>query len=330
LAVPSLRAIRKRFPKAKIKVLVGIDNREVFANSPFIDDIIVCDFKGRDRRPAGFLHILRRLRAENFDVSIDFQNNKKSHMLAFLSCIPKRYGYDNGKMSFLLNRKIKDSGFPVDPVEHQLKVLNLLGIYKIDKAPEIRSPKEDEEWADNFLKSHWLKAGQKIIALSLGAGAGRATKLWPSEYFAEVCTKLARNLGIRVLLTGLEKERPLANKFMKRAKCKPIDGLGRTNILRLASLVKRCDVLLSSDSAPLHVAASVGTPFVALFGPTDPRKHLVPSEKRCIVLSKKLKCSPCHHRHCSKRNNCMRAIKPDEVYEAVVGLLRMESKPVKR
>jgi len=325
LAVPSLRAIRKRFPKAKIKVLVGINNREVFANSPFIDDIIVCDFKGRDRSPAGFLRILRKLRAENFDISIDFQNNKKSHMLAFLSCVPKRYGYDNGKMSFLLNRKIKDSGFPVDPVEHQLKVLNLLGIYKIDKALELWPSKEDEAWADNFLKSHWLKGGQKIIAVSVGASAGRATKLWPPEYFAEVCNRLARNFGIRVLLAGLEKERPLANKFLKRAKCKPIDALGRTNILRLASLVKRCDLLLSSDSAPLHVAASVDTPFVALFGPTDPRRHLVPSENTRVVLKKKLKCSPCYRRRCGKRNNCMRAIKPDEVYEACVKLLGNKS-----
>ncbi len=323
LAVPSLRAIRKRFPKAKIKVLVGMDNREVFANSPFIDDIIVCDLKGRDRSPAGFLRILRKLRAENFDISIDFQNNKKSHMLAFLSCVPKRYGYDNGKLSFLLNRKIKDSGFPVDPVEHQLKVLGLLGIYKIDKTLELWPSKEDEEWADNFLKSHWLKAGQKIIALSLGASAGRATKLWPPEYFAEVCNKLAGNFGIRVLLIGLEKERPLANKFLKRAKCKPIDALGRTNIPRLASLVKRCDLLLSSDSAPLHVAASVDTPFAALFGPTDPRRHLVPSGKPCVVLRKKFKCSPCYSRRCLKRNNCMRAIKPDEVYEEIVKLLKM-------
>jgi len=326
LAIPSLRAIRARFPKAKIKVLVSVDNREVFANSPFVDDIIVCDFKERDASPAGFLRVVKKLRAENFDMSIDFQNNKKSHMLAFLSCIPKRYGYDNGKMSFLLNRKVKDSGFPVDPVEHQLKVLNLFGIYKLDKTLEIRSSGEDEEWADNFLRSHWLKTGQKIVALNLGASAGWATKLWPPEYFADVCDRLAADLGVRVLLVGLEKERPLANKFLKRVRCKPIDALGSTNILRLASLVKRCSLLLSSDSAPLHVAASVGTPIVALFGPTDPRRHLVPSEKPRVVLRKVLKCGPCYHRHCNRRNNCMRAIKPDEVYAEIAKLLKIDPK----
>ncbi|MGB2705743.1 MAG: lipopolysaccharide heptosyltransferase II [Candidatus Omnitrophota bacterium] len=321
LAVPSLRAIREKFPKAKVKILVGINNREVFENSSFVDDIIVCDFKGRDAPPAGLLRLTKRLRAEDFDISVDFQNNKKSHMLAFLSCVPKRYGYDNGKLSFLLNRKIRDSGFPVDPVEHQLRVLNLLGIYKIDKKLELWPSKEDRVWADNFLESHWLKESQKIIALNIGASTGWVTKLWPPEYFADVCNKLARNFGIRVLLIGLEKDRPRVGKFLKRARCKPIDALGRTSIPRLASLVKRCDLLLSSDSAPLHVAASVGTPFVALFGPTDPRKHLVPAEREYVVLKKDLKCSPCYHRHCKRRHKCMRSIKPDEVYEAIVKIL---------
>ncbi|GEM_PF-32720 len=326
LAVPSLRAIRKKFPKAKIKVLLGVENRGVLANLNFIDDIIICDFKGRDASPAGFLRVLKKLHAENFDISIDFQNNKKSHMLAFMACVPKRYGYDNGKMSFLLNRKIRDSGFPVDPVEHQLKVLNLLGIYRMDKRPEICLSKEDQEWADNFLKSHWVKDGQKIIAISLGASAGWNTKLWPAEYFAEVCNKLALNFGIRVLLTGLEKERPLANKFLARARCKPIDAIGRTNILYFAALVKRCDLVLCVDSAPLHVAAGVGTPFVALFGPTDPKRHLPPFEKKHVVLRKKFKCGPCYHSRCAKRNSCMKAIKPEEVYEEIAVLMGLKEK----
>ena len=77
LAVPSIRAIRQKFPKSKIKLLVGIKNREVFMNSPLVDDIIVCDFKGRDSRLAGLLRIAGRLRAEDFDMVVDLQNNKK-------------------------------------------------------------------------------------------------------------------------------------------------------------------------------------------------------------------------------------------------------------
>ncbi len=320
LAVPSLRAIRRKFPKSKIKLLVGIDNKEIFMNSPFIDEIIVCDFRERDKGLAGLLGLARKLRTENFDIVVDLQNNKKSHSLSFLSCAPKRYGYDNGKLSFLLNRKIKDAKLPLDPITHQSKVLGLLGIYNIDKRLELWPSKEDEVWADNFLKSHWIKTDTKLVAINIGSSPRWITKLWPPEYFAEVCNKLAKDFGIRAVLVGLEKRTARIEKFLKHAKCKPIDALARTNIPRLASLIKRSSLLLSSDSAPIHVATGVGTPYVAFFGPTDPERHLAPAENY-TVIKKDLKCSPCYHTYCNRGYMCMRSIKPDEVYEAVLKLL---------
>ncbi|UCD55398.1 MAG: glycosyltransferase [Candidatus Omnitrophota bacterium] len=320
LAIPSLRAIRRKFPKSKIKLLVGIDNKEVFMNCPFIDEIIVCDFKERDNGLAGLLGLARKLRTENFDIVVDLQNNKKSHILSFLSYAPKRYGYDNGKLSFLLNRKIKDTKFSLDPITHQSKVLGLLGIYNIDKRLELWPSKEDEAWADNFLKSHWIKTDTKFVVINIGSSPRWITKLWPPEYFAEVCNKLAKDFGIRVVLVGLEKRSARIDKFLRHAKCKPIDALARTNISRLASLVKRSGCLLSSDSAPIHVAAGVGTPYVAFFGPTDPKRHLAPTENYA-VMKKDLKCSPCYHTYCNKEHMCMRSIKPNEVYKAVLKLL---------
>ncbi len=323
LAVPSLRAIRRKFPKSKIKLLVGIDNKEIFMNSPFINEIIVCDFRERDKGLKGLLRLARKLRTENFDIVVDLQNNKKSHILSFLSCAPKRYGYDNGKLSFLLNRKIKDTKLPLDPITHQSKVLGLLGIYNIDKRLELWPSKEDEAWADNFLKSHWIKTDTKLVAINIGSSPRWITKLWPPEYFAEVCNKLAKDFGIRVVLVGLEKRTTRIEKFLKHAKCKPIDALARTNIPRLASLVKRSSCLLSSDSAPIHVATGVGTPYVAFFGPTDPERHLAPTENY-IVIKKDLKCSPCYHTYCNRGYMCMRSIKPDEVYKAVLKLLKIK------
>lgn len=325
LAVPSLRAIRERFPKAKIKLLTGVDKREIFMNSPFIDEIIVCDFEGRDRGLGGLLRVAGRLRAEDFDMVIDLQNNKKSHLLSFLSCSPKRYGYNNGKLSFLLNRKVKDTRTPVDPITHQSKTLGLLGIYNIDKRLELWPSKEDERWANNFLKSHWVKKNMKLVAVNIGSSPKWITKLWLPEYFAEVCNRLAREFGIRVVLVGREKDNQRTEKFLKCANCKPINALGKTSIPRLASLAKRCNLLLGSDSAPIHVAACVGTPFVALFGPTDPLRHLAPTAKNSIVFKKGLKCSPCYHTRCDRGYRCMRSIKPDEVYEAILKLLKVKS-----
>lgn len=325
LAVPSIRAIKKRFPKSKIKLLVGIDNKEVFTNSPFVDEIIVCDFRERDKGLKGLFSVAGKLRTENLDMVIDLQNNKKSHLLSFLSCAGKRYGYDNGKLSFLLNRKIKDSKLSLDPIAHQSKILGLLGIYNIDKRLELWPSKDDEAWADNFLRSHWVKTDMRLVAVNIGSSPRWATKLWPPEYFAQVCNKLAKNFGVRIALIGLEKKNARIEKFLKHAKCKPVNALARTNIGRLACLIKRSGALLSSDSAPIHVAAAVGTPYAAIFGPTDPKRHLAPA-KNYIVLKKDIKCSPCYDTRCKRGYVCMQSIKPDEVYEAIVRLLDIKRK----
>jgi len=122
-------------------------------------------------------------------------------------------------------------------------------------------------------------------------------------------------------LIGLSSDYPRAEEFFKRAKGKPINALGKTSVPRLAALVKRCSVLVSSDSAPLHVASSVDTPSIALFGPTDPKRHVVPT-KKSLVLQKGLKCSPCYHANCRRDYKCMKAIKPEEVYEALSRFLK--------
>lgn len=320
LVTPSVRAVREKFPKATIRLLTGLEQREVFMNSPYIDELIVCDFKRRDKGVRGLLRVGKKLRNANFDVVVDLQNNKKSHLLSFLSYAPRRFGYDNGKLGFLLNRKIKETHVATDPIEHQSKVLGLLGIYNIGKRIELWPTKEDRAWADNFLSSHWVKGSTKLVALNIDSSPKWVTKLWPIEYFTEVFNKLAKNFGIRAVLIGREKNSPRIEGFLKHAKCKPILAMGKTNISRLASLVKKCDLLLSSDSAPIHVACAMGTPFIALFGPTDPKRHLA-SSKNAIVFNKNLKCSPCYSSHCNEGYACMLSIKPEEVYEATLKLL---------
>ncbi|MFC1576078.1 glycosyltransferase, partial [Candidatus Omnitrophota bacterium] len=239
LATPSVVAIRKKFPKAKIKILIGINNRDVFANSPLVNELIVCDFNERDKGLKGLLRIASKLRTESFDIVVDFQNNKKSHMLSFLSCAPERYGYDNGKFGFLLNRKVKDVKFPLGPVEHQSKVLGLLGIYNIDKTLKLWPTKEDDAWAESFLKSHWIKDNEKLLAIGIGSSSRWQTKLWPVGNFIELSNKLAKNFGIRTVLIGHDKNDARTEEFLKRAKCKPINAAGTTNIPRLAALVKK-------------------------------------------------------------------------------------------
>jgi len=320
LSLPSLRAIREKYPKAVIKVLVGLGAKDILKNCPYIDDIIVCDFAKRDRGLSGLWRLARLLKNEDFDVVVDFQNNKKSHLLAFFSCAALRYGYDNGKYSFLLNRKIKDPKDPMDPVEHQMRVLALMGIYNVDKNLALFPNEDDAVWVEKFLGDNWIKPSSPFVCINLESSPKWVSKRWPVDYFVEFAERLAKEESMRVIVIGKDAQDDWNIEFMEEAKCKPISSIGKTNVGQVMALVKRCSVLVTADSAPMHMASGLNTPFVALFGPTDPKRH-VPEGGRYKVLCKKTKCHPCYKQSCHKRNRCMDQISPDEVFDAVRELL---------
>ncbi len=319
LSTPSLSAIRKRFPNATIKLLVDVRFREVFDNCPYIDEIITCDLAGRDRG-IGFLRLAGKLRSEDFDMSVDLQNSRRTHLLAFLSAVPERYGYRNAKLSFLLNRRLNLPQKPLGPVEHQGCVLGLLGITNIENKLKLWPKKEDKAWAEDFLRNSWLKDKQKLVAFSLSASRRWQTKNWGLAPLAELADMLASRKAIRVVLLGSAEDRDEVLEFMQKTSAKPIDAVGKTNISQLTSLIERCDALLTGDSAPMHIAAATNTPFVAIFGPTDPRRHIGPAANY-KVLNKKMQCAPCYKPTCSKGMKCMRSIGPEEAFNALMEII---------
>ncbi len=318
LSIPSLKAIRAKFPDARIKVLVGVQAREVLDRCPYINDIIVCDLKGRDKGLAGFWRLAEELRKNCFDITIDLQNNKKSHLLAALSLAGLRYGYENKKLSFLLNKTVKDDAPYLDPLEHQFRTLRLAGIKPIDKVLELWPSEADERHVQKFLEENWLKEEQGLVGINVRASLRWVAKNWPASYIAELSDRLAREFNIRVVLTGTREDIEFADRIAKAAKSKPIIAAGKTNIMELASLMKHFRVYLTPDSAPLHVASASGTPVIALFGPTEPDKHVVRTND-CVVLCKsdEMKCGPCYKPVCIKKNACMKQITVSEVLEAM-------------
>ncbi|HPN73036.1 MAG TPA: glycosyltransferase family 9 protein, partial [Candidatus Omnitrophota bacterium] len=291
----------------------------VLKDCPYLDEIITCDFNCRHSGKA-YLKFVERLRAEDIDISIDLQNSRKSHITAFLAGVPERYGYNNGKLSFLLNRKINPPKGKMSPVEHQAQVLALAGITRVDPRLELWTKEEDDEWVENFLRSGWLKIGQKLVAISVSASKKWETKNWSVSRMAELADMLAAEKGIRTVVIGLEEDREKADELFKKTSAKPLDAVGKTDLGRLISLIKRCDALLTGDSAPMHIAAAVGTPFTALFGPTDPVRH-VPLYERKKIIRKEMRCSPCYRSSCGRNMKCMASVKTCEVFDALTELI---------
>ena len=320
LIAPSLRALRKKFPKEKYKIhlLINTPYQEIFLNSPYVDELIVCSIKGE--KFSSLWRLGEKLKKKNFDLVIDFQNNRASHILSYLSGAANRYGYNNKKFGFLLNYGIKDEKMAIDPVAHQFRVLKILDIELTDPHLELWPTKEDQQYVDEFLNAEWLSANQKLIGINVSASPKWVTKSWPKEHMARLCEELVRR-DLRVVITGTEQDLAYANELMSLAKnVKIINACGRTTFNQLACLIKKCSVFISADSSPLHVAVAMDTPVVALFGPTDPARHMPPA-KEYAIIKKDFSCSPCYKPKC-KTKKCMEAITPEEVLGAVEKFLK--------
>ncbi|MCX5700701.1 MAG: GT4 family glycosyltransferase PelF [Candidatus Omnitrophica bacterium] len=315
LSTASLRAIRERFPHHKVSLLVGEESKEVLFRCPYIDELLVVDLKDKDKGLKGLLSIARILRKKNFDLVIDLQNNRASHILSFLSLSIDRYGYDNKKLSFLLNHRIKDILPLVDPVAHQFRLLKMLGIDLKDNRLELWPAKEDEDYVENLLNTQWLSIDQKIIGINISASKRWLTKYWAKDNIARLCEELGlRNM--RVVLTGTARDSADAKEIISMIKnTKIINACAKTNVNQLACLIKRCSVYISADSSPLHIAVAVKVPVIAFFGPTDPNRHMPPA-REAIVIKRDLPCSPCYKPKC-KDKKCMSLITVEEVLGAV-------------
>jgi lipopolysaccharide heptosyltransferase II len=324
LVTASLKALRKNFPKAQIYCLVGKESRRILQNCPHVDGLILFDHKDKDQGWRGLWRITRKLRKYRFDKVIDFQNNKKSHLLAYLSFARETYGFDNGKLSFLLSNPLKNYQNDIPAVPHQFQLLKMLGIeYKDNVTLDLWPTKTDKKHVQDLLDSEWMGNAQNIVGINIAASEKWATKNWPIEYVAELCDLLmARN--IRVVITGVEGDRELAQQLLSKAKSKPAILVGKTDINQLAALIEKCKVFITPDSAPQHIAAAVETPVIVLYGPTDPKRHIPPG-KNMIVLNKKIKCSPCYSPKCRiKTHDCMKMIKPQEILKAVEELISVK------
>ncbi len=320
LITATLKALRQKYPDAEIHVLTSIEASSIVQRCPYINSVIIFDVANKN--PMSILKMSDLLRKYSFDKIIDLQNNRISHLLSFLSFAKNSYGYKNKKLGFLLNRGIKDDLIEMPPVEHQFRVLKSMGIdYHPDVQLELWPSNKDEEYIAELLNAEWMGTYKDIVGLNLAASARWATKNWPAEHIIKLCDLLAAR-NIRVVLTGQNKDALLARYIVSKAKSKPVNFVGKTNILQLAALMRRCKVYISPDSAPLHVAAAMNTPIVGLFGPTDPVRHMPPASNK-IVFNRELKCAPCYSGVCKiKTHSCMKEITPEQVVQKVLDLMR--------
>jgi len=283
--------------------------------------------------PAVQVRFLRAIRRRRFDCVIDLTDGDRSAILALLSGAAIRIGFnEEHRWRGLLYTSVVQTDPKSHRVERDLEAVRALGIEPKAGPLVLRTSPQDDEEAAKLLEEVGVGGARGPVAPELATGGGPPLvllhpgarywfKAWPAERFAELADRLNKVLGCRVLVGGDASDRGVAEVIRRRARSAPTVVAGRTTLLQLAALLKHCTLFIGNDNGPMHIAAALGTPVVALFGPSDPAVW-GPRGGRAEVLYKGLDCRQCFHPTCKRgEESCMNQISVDEVFAAARQLL---------
>jgi heptosyltransferase-2 len=274
--------------------------------------------RGRERLAA-------ELKQKRFDAALLLQNAFDAAWIAWRAEIPERIGYDRDGRGLLLTKAIpvpKQDETPAHEMFYYLELVRRAGwIDALPDVPEIslQISGEQSQQAEARLQRFGSRPGAVRVAVGAGASYGSA-KCWPPERFAIALNLLALERDAEMVLFGTPAESAVSNAIQDGLRQKAIDLVGQTQIAELPALLSRCSVFLGNDSGAMHVAAAVGLPVVAIFGPTDPF-GTAPVTPRCAIVQEKPYCSPCFLRRCPTDHRCMTAIEPQRVTSQVLTAL---------
>ncbi|MGH7164830.1 MAG: lipopolysaccharide heptosyltransferase II [Nitrospiraceae bacterium] len=313
-ALPFLAALRDRFPKAFIAWFVKRQWAGLLERAEGLDAVWPVE-----PTLAGWLRETLRLRTFGFDLVVDLQGLLRSGLIARLTGCPARIGFTNAREGspWFYTQRVPVPTPDMHAVDRYLLVASSLGAVPRG-SPEFRlraQPGDGEEVA-GLLRRHGLKAGTTWIAMNVGARW--PTKRWPPEFFAAAADRIrTEGLGSVVLLGGPE-DRELARAVKELMRTVPINLTGATTPGLLPALLGAASLLLTNDSGPMHVAVAMGTPVVALFGPTSAIRT-GPYGAGHRVLSSGVACSPCFSRVCRNpvKLECLIKVSPEQVMDAV-------------
>jgi lipopolysaccharide heptosyltransferase II len=320
LALPALRVVRSKFPDAHISILARPYVADIYRGQGVSDELIAYDPTGKHRGWSGRQRLISTLRSAHFDVALLLQNAFDAAWLAWRAQIPQRIGYARDARSLLLTKAIavpKPGEIPPHEKFYYLELLRRAGW--LDTLPQVdyidlQVSDSARRHAAQLLVDAGARPHARRIAIAAGASYGSA-KCWPPERFAEWANHFLAHNDADVILFGTATEAPVSSAILTSMHRKPIDLTGKTAIADFPALLSQCHLFLGNDSGAMHVAAAVGLPVVAIFGPTDP-SGTAPVTPRCTIVQQKPYCSPCFLRRCPTDHRCMKQVTPDMVEAA--------------
>jgi heptosyltransferase-2 len=320
LTSPLIRALRQRFPNARIDFVIKESFAELMAHNPRLDSVYRFD-------PAsgvpGLVQLGQQLRRQRYDVVLDLHRNFRTIILTRLCAAPRSGHYHKHVLRRWLFVKFKAATVQrIPPVaQRYLQAAAFLNLPNDGANPELFwSAAHEAEALRALLQAGWKK---ERALLCLAPGAGYFTKRWPIEYFSEVARELAgshKNFALAIL--GGEQDCELGRYLREHSRAEILDLTGKCSLLASAAIIKRSRLVLANDSGLMHIAEAVGTPVLALFGSTTRELGFFPQRATSRVLEQlNLDCRPCSHlgyHACPARHfRCMKEITPQRVLDEI-------------
>lgn len=325
MATPAVRAVRAAFPEAELVAVCKPYVADVLAGSPWFKDVILSDKRGSRMRRS--LAVVAKLRTNRPDAAVLFSNSFRTAALARLGGCRRVVGFARYGRSFLLTDRLhyatdgRGRFVPMPMIDDYNRLAVTLGTREPGHRMELFTTAKDEAGADAVWDRFDLKRYPRVVALNPGAAFG-AAKHWPTTHFAQLARMLTARLGCGVVILCGPSERDLARRIADDSRTPHAFALSDTPLsLGLTkALVRRANLLVTTDSGPRHFAAAFNRPVVTLFGPT----HIEWTEtyfEKAVHLQKKLPCGPCQQRVCSIDHRCMRELLPSDVFATAERLL---------
>jgi heptosyltransferase-1 len=325
--LPALESIKKTFPDTEVTWVVEDAASGILEGHPLVDRVLVSRRKSwlrMLRNPftlikglksiLGFIRILRDTR---YDIAIDFQGLLKSGMLIGLARAERKIGFDRTReLSYLfLNERLPAYDIEKHALERYLDVARYLGAK--DPAATCTLPIGRELTTIRQRIESLNPHEQPLVALN--PVARWKTKLWPEGNFAALADRLATEKNAVVIFTGSPADRPAIERIIGMMNKNAVNWAGETTLKELAALAAVCDLFITTDTGPMHLAAAAGAKVLALFGPTAPWRT-GPYGGSHVAMRTGIECSPCFQRKCDRNIQCMEGITVEDVMKHVKGL----------
>lgn len=311
-------ALKKFNPNIRIVLLGKEHAKTVLSDNLHVDQFINYDFPWTRLKRKYWLwqwdwirlfRLIILLRAKKFDLIIDARGDIRNNFLSFLIGAKSRVGYDWGGGGYFLTDIVKSDRSKMHRVDAWRKLLEYVGIERLNVEPIVKISKNEDAWADDFLQTRGIDNNSLLVGIHPGARS--KTRRWPLDRFAKVADFIISGYGAKVIVfidpDDLGKDIPIRGPHV----------LMKLPLRQLISVLSKVNLFICNDSGPMHLAAALGVPLVSVFGPTEPRWFGPYGQNDAVIINENFLCRPCFDNCYLKNNPCLYSIDVGQVNKVV-------------